>query len=178
MVELIDVTYGGDVDAVANLAKAIWNEHYAPIIGQKQVDYMLERFQSPIAIGHQLDEGFLYFLLRDDSGDAGYMALLPERSADRMMLSKFYVRKDRRGRGYSRVMLVRAEELCRELSIRKLWLTVNRNNADSIAVYEHMGFANLGAIIKDIGDGFVMDDYRMEKTVRSDLTIESPHDRL
>jgi hypothetical protein len=29
-----------------------------------------------------------------------------------------------------------------------------------------MGFRNVGSLVQDIGNGFVMDDYKMEKTVR------------
>ena len=31
-----------DLNTVAELAKTIWNIHYVPIIGQEQVDYMLD----------------------------------------------------------------------------------------------------------------------------------------
>lgn len=31
------------VREIADLAKIIWNEHFTPIIGQKQVDYMVEK---------------------------------------------------------------------------------------------------------------------------------------
>jgi len=31
-----------------------------------------------------------------------------------------------------------------------------------------MGFQNAGALVQDIGDGFVMDDYRMELTCETD----------
>ena len=49
-----------------------------------------------------------------------------------------------------------------------LWLTVNKDNAGAIAWYTRMGFKNAGAIVQDIGAGYVMDDYRMEKSI-------SPH---
>jgi ribosomal protein S18 acetylase RimI-like enzyme len=45
-------------------------------------------------------------------------------------------------------------------------LTVNKNNVNAIKAYEKMGFRNVGSLVQDIGDGFVMDDYAMEKTVR------------
>ena len=44
-------------------------------------------------------------------------------------------------------------------------LTVNRHNAGSIAFYERMGFAVAGALVQEIGEGFVMDDYRMVKAI-------------
>ena len=36
---------------------------------------------------------------------------------------------------------------------------------NSIAWYTRMGFRNAGPIVQDIGAGYVMDDYRMEKVV-------------
>ncbi len=42
---------------VVNLAREIWTDHYVPIIGREQVDYMLEKFQSEKAIATQLADG-------------------------------------------------------------------------------------------------------------------------
>ena len=47
----------------------------------------------------------------------------------------------------------------------ELWLTVNRNNAGSIAFYERAGFRKTNELVTDIGAGFVMDDWRMAKSV-------------
>ena len=62
-------------------------------------------------------------------------------------------------------MLEFMENLCRHRNIKKIWLTVNKNNSHSISWYSRMGFINTASIIQDIGEGFVMDDYRMEKTI-------------
>jgi hypothetical protein len=42
---------------------------------------------------------------------------------------------------------------------------VNRNNENSIKTYERFGFDKAGTQVADIGGGFVMDDYIMEKTI-------------
>jgi RimJ/RimL family protein N-acetyltransferase len=42
---------------------------------------------------------------------------------------------------------------------------VNKNNVNSIKVYEKLGFKKTGPVIQDIGNGFVMDDYKMEKDI-------------
>ena len=39
-----------DIALIAGLARQIWTEHYTPIIGAAQVEYMLGRFQSQSAI--------------------------------------------------------------------------------------------------------------------------------
>jgi diamine N-acetyltransferase len=35
---------------VARRAREIWLDHYVPIIGREQVDYMLDKFQSERAV--------------------------------------------------------------------------------------------------------------------------------
>ena len=44
----------------------------------------------------------------------------------------------------------------------KIQLTVNRFNADSIAVYQKWGFVTLREEKNSIGGGYYMDDYIME----------------
>lgn len=46
-----------------------------------------------------------------------------------------------------------------------LYLTVNRENAGSIAAYLAMGFRKVREQVTDIGEGYVMDDFIMEKAV-------------
>ena len=41
-------------------------------------------------------------------------------------------------------------------------LAVNKRNAAAIAAYRKHGFEIVEAVVKDIGGGFVMDDYIME----------------
>jgi len=43
--------------------------------------------------------------------------------------------------------------LAREQGLRKISLTVNKNNTDSIKAYEKMGFRNVGSLAQDIGNG-------------------------
>ena len=153
------------VARVAALARIIWNEHFVDLIGQAQVDYMLDRLQSAEAIAGQIADGVAYVLVRDRDEDAGYLAVRPEPDAGRMKLSKLYLRADRRGRGLGRAMLAYVEERCRATGLGELWLTVHKGNATAIGFYERMGFAVTGPLVADIGGGFVMDDHRMAKPV-------------
>ena len=43
-IETLPVTTQAQIVQVATLAEEIWREHYTPIIGAAQVDYMLEHF--------------------------------------------------------------------------------------------------------------------------------------
>ena len=150
------------IAAVAALAREIWTQHYVPIIGAAQVEYMLEKFQSEEAIARQIaTEGYEYFL----AAEAGYLALVPDLANKSVLLSKIYVKAEMRGTGLGRALMEFAETRTAELGCVELWLTVNRNNADSIAFYERMGFRKTNAMVTDIGRGFAMDDWRMAKII-------------
>ncbi len=151
----------------AALAREIWTEHYVPIIGRLQVEYMLERFQTADAIAAQLKEGYSYFLIRRSAQDIGYIAVTPAKDGNVLFLSKFYVRARERGRGYGKKALRFIEDFARRGGFPKIALTVNKNNSAAIRAYEKMGFVNAGAVVQDIGGGFFMDDYKMEKEVGS-----------
>jgi len=160
--KLESVRTRAQIEAVASLAREVWSKHYIPIVGRGQVDYMLDRFQSAPAITRQIEsEGYEYYLVPD----SGYLALVPDAAAGRMMISKIYVREERRGAGLGRDMIGFAEARAAELGCRELWLTVNKDNAGSIAFYERRGFRKTGPLVADIGGGYVMDDWRMAKAV-------------
>lgn len=155
------------IEKTAALAEEIWREHYTPFIGQAQVDYMLARFQSPNAIRAQVEEeGYRYFLLQNKAGDfIGYLGFVLRDEA--LFLSKFYIRSPDRGRGYAREAMTFLEDAAKTAGCTKIALTVNKNNSGSIKAYEMLGFFKTASIVQDIGNGFVMDDYRMEKTLGS-----------
>jgi len=159
----ISVTTDDQIAIVESLARAIWTEYYTPIIGRRQVDYMLDRFQSRKAIAEQIKAGVLYFLVRVADVFIGYIAVQPQK--DELFLSKIYVRSSERRKGYGRRAVRFAESLARERNLTKIVLTVNKNNISSIKAYEKTGFKNAGSLVQDIGNSFVMDDYKMEKTL-------------
>lgn len=147
------------VRVVADLGAVIWREHYTPIIGKDQVEYMLEHFQSEAAIQNQLDEGMSYHLIYEQGEAAAYFAF--EQREDVLFLSKIYVEGSRRGKGLGRLAMNFCLERAKALNCAHLDLTVNRHNAGSIAAYEKFGFVNMGEKIADIGQGYVMDDFWM-----------------
>ena len=151
------------VAAVAALAREIWTEHYVPIIGPDQVRYMLEKFQSVAAIRRDLVSGHDYFDLCLDGRLLGYMSLKPDVAERSVFISKIYIHSAARGTGLGLRALEFILEYCRERELRQLWLTVNKNNSGSIAWYQRQGFEIAGELVADIGSGYVMDDYRMER---------------
>lgn len=163
MIVIQKVETDEQISRAERLAGQIWRQHYTPIIGPAQVDYMLERFQCADAIRAQLTEGHEYFLAIQKGRDVGYIAFLIESNKRALFLSKIYTRRSARGHGAGREMLALAERRARESDAKKIWLTVNKHNTNSIAWYTRMGFVVTDTLLTDIGGGFVMDDYLMEK---------------
>ena len=158
---LRSVTGTKQIATVETLAREIWLEHYTPIIGVNQVEYMLECFQTSAAIAGQIRNGCRYYLIEKDGNAIGYVAFEPR--ASELFLSKLYVRTSERKQGYGRMALACAEAFARRRGLKTIFLTVNRNNTSSIRAYEKMGFAKSASLATDIGGGFTMCDYRMEK---------------
>jgi ribosomal protein S18 acetylase RimI-like enzyme len=165
MVIITPALSASETALIAELARLIWNEHYNSIISQLQIDYMLDKFQSAAAINQQIADGMLYFLISSNSQPAGYLALMPDAKNDKLHISKIYLDAANRGLGHGKQALDFIERQCNKMHIHKLWLTVNKHNRIAIDAYQRWGFHTTGSVVTDIGKGFVMDDYVMEKDI-------------
>lgn len=150
-----------DEALLAELARGIWTQHYTPLIGAAQVEYMLDAFQSREAIAADIANGYVYTLAYREGEPCGYSAVRFDEDA--LFLSKLYVRKDCRGYGIARAMVRAVEEAAQQRGLTKIRLTCNKGNAGSLAAYAQLGFARAADVVTDIGGGFVMNDYVMEK---------------
>ncbi|TVZ59259.1 acetyltransferase (GNAT) family protein [Flavobacteriaceae bacterium MAR_2010_105] len=148
---------------IAQMANTIWREHYTSIIGNAQVDYMLEKFQSVEAIAEQIEGGYEYYTISYDGKQVGYLSIRQE--DDILFLSKIYILKPFRGKKIGQKAMQFIETRAKELECSQLQLTVNKNNTNSILAYERLGFEKVETLVIDIGSGFVMDDFRMEKNL-------------
>ncbi len=148
---------------IEQLADSVWKEHYTAIIGIEQVNYMLNKFQTAAVIETQVSQGSQYFIIMNDDIPAGYISIKKDKEA--LFLSKIYVLKDLRGQGIGKIAMTFTESQAKLKNCSKITLTVNRHNSNSIKAYEKIGFINTGTIVQDIGNGYVMDDYTMEKSI-------------
>ena len=162
--EIKQVNDRESIDRVVILADEIWREHYISIIGVDQVNYMLEKYQSASAIQDQIKDGAYYFLIYFQDKPAGYFSFYNQE--DTLFLSKIYVHSSKRGTGLGRFSIEFIEEEAHKFGQSSITLTVNKNNANTIAAYKKMGFEVEEAIVMDIGNGFVMDDYKMKKHLK------------
>lgn len=152
-----------EIQQIADLAEIIWHQHFTPIIGKEQVIYMVEKFQSFHALKEQIANGYEYYRIFDHDEFCGYCGIHPENG--KLFLSKLYLKKEARGKHLATQTFDFLKQLCRERSLSAIWLTCNKHNDNSLAVYRHLGFETVDTQVADIGNGFVMDDYIMEVTI-------------
>lgn len=151
-----------EIPKLAALAEPIWQEYFSSLLSQGQIDYMVEKFQSARAMKEQVEEqGYSYFFLCEGEEPVGYMGIKAD--GEKLFLSKLYLQKAHRGKGYASKAFAFLETYCRERGFSAIWLTVNRHNESTIRIYEKKGFVTIREQVADIGGGYVMDDYVMEK---------------
>lgn len=160
-VEFIKATTDEDIQQIADTAEIIWNEHFVPIIGQEQVNYMVDKFQSFHALKDQIEnQGYEYYKDMLDGKIVGYIGIHDE--GDRLFLSKLYLLKEARGKHIATQGIEFLKEICKERNLPAIYLTCNKYNSNTLAVYDHLGFKTIAEDETDIGSGFIMDDYIMQ----------------
>lgn len=152
-----------DFQQIEHLAHTIWREHYIPIIGKGQVEYMLKKYQSAEAMQKQVSEGMYYYTIWFNDNAVGYFAY--EKRRDALFLSKIYILRVFRGLGLGMASMRFISARARDLDCSCITLTVNKYNDRSINTYKRMGFTVAEEAVVDIGGGYVMDDYKMVKVL-------------
>lgn len=160
-IKLVAATSDEQLQQVAELASSIWHEYFTAIISREQINYMLERFQSYQALQQYVkQENYQYFFIKQENELVGYTGVKQEDG--KLFLSKLYLLKEHRGNGYGGAAIDELKQLAEQQHLASIWLTVNRYNDSTIAMYKHKGFIVVREQVADIGNGFVMDDYIME----------------
>jgi len=155
-----------DVPSLIALAREIWLAHYPAIISIGQIEYMLDqRYRVPIITRQLRDPGHWWHVLWEDGRMLGFSACERSDQPGQMKLDKLYVQPARHGQGLGSRLLAHAEALAREQGCHTLYLQVNKHNDKAIRSYQRNGFSVRAAVAFDIGQGYVMDDYVMEKRV-------------
>jgi len=156
-----------DIAPVCALAREIWMQHYPGIITVRQIEYMLAQRYSPAAIRLQLQAGEAWWDKLEVRGElCGFASYERGIEAGMMKLDKLYVHQLVRGRGYGAALIDHVAKVTRQQGMDKLTLQVNKYNRGSVAAYLRAGFKVAKSVKVDIGNGFFMDDYVMEREVR------------
>jgi GNAT superfamily N-acetyltransferase len=154
-----------DIPVIRQLAEVIWRPTYTPLLGQVQVQYMLDNMYSTDALTKQMAEGQMFLMIHEEERPVGFAAY-SRMNAEIYKLNKIYIDPALQGKGFGTALLNSVMERILALGANRLQLNVNRYNK-ARAFYEHRGFTILYDEDIDIGSGYFMNDYVMEKELRN-----------
>jgi GNAT superfamily N-acetyltransferase len=155
-----------DAAAISALAREIWYAHYSAIISKAQIEYMLAQRYDPEIIRAELVRGDAWWdKLLVNGRMTGFASSFLTANAGEMKLDKLYVHHDHQRQGGGGMLLDRVLGIARAYGCTTLVLAVNKHNHTAIAAYRKYGFRIAESVVKDIGGGFVMDDYIMRKVL-------------
>ena len=155
-----------DIPLIRQLAEQVFPETYKNIITPEQCRYMMDMMYSEESLRLQMtEEGHVYQLLSVDGEAAGYVSVQPIES-DLYELQKIYVLPRFQGRHLGRTLFDAAVALVKKLHPVpcRIFLHVNRYNKAK-TFYEHLGLKVTKQGDYDIGHGYFMNDYIMEKEI-------------
>jgi GNAT superfamily N-acetyltransferase len=155
-----------DCGLIGQLAQRIWCSSYPGILSIEQIRYMLELMYAPAALERSMREGVQFELVvADEPPHPEAIGYLAWRSTGprRLALDKCYLQASWHGRGIGQRMLARTDAVAHQRGHAGIELHVNRGNVKAQRAYLRHGYAIEAEVVTPIGQGFVMDDYRMFK---------------
>lgn len=173
---------------IERIARRTWPSTFGSILSPAQIDYMLERMYSPGALAEQTANGHVFLLLlaryahrgvtlpaaapyaesrSTRYGPVGYLSYQLDYAPGVAKIHKLYLLPDNQGRGFGRQLLHRVERIATNAGQHQLRLDVNYRNP-AVAFYERLGFRKIDRHDTDIGNGYLMEDWRMGKELAVD----------
>jgi GNAT superfamily N-acetyltransferase len=148
---------------IQELAYKIWPDTYGKILSEEQLDYMLGSFYAIPALEEQMNNGHVFLLIKEEETFLGFASYeLNCKDTGKTKLHKIYVLPQTQGKGIGKLLLNEVESRAKAGNDSHLFLNVNKyNNAQEF--YKAKGFEVACEEVIDIGRGYVMDDFVMEK---------------
>lgn len=150
-----------DIPLIQDIVTRTWPATYTSILGEQQVNYMIDKFYCTAPLIKQMKNQHYFFLAFKENHHIGFASFscLNEKT---YKLQKLYVVPGEQKTGAGKVLLQTVETGVKNMGAVKLQLNVNRKNNAKI-FYEKNGFVIISVVDIDIENGYFMNDYFMEK---------------
>ena len=161
----IEIASLEDISTIRDIAYRTWPSAYKEILSVEQLNYMLEMMYNPQTLENQFINPDYHFLLSKENdiitGFASYSYL---QEFDLYKLHKLYVLPENQSKGHGKHLIEYIINHLQSIKANRLWLNVNRNNK-AVEFYLKRGFTIIKEEDIDIGNGYFMNDYVMEKWI-------------
>ena len=150
-----------DITFIRDIAAKTWPVAYGTILSKEQLNYMLEMIYSHQALEMQLKDHHYFFLALLNYKPVGFCSF-SKIEGNIFKLHKLYVLPAYQKKGLGDSLLKIAETTAKSMDGTHLQLNVNRNN-NAQNFYRKKGFGIIREEDIDIGNGYFMNDFIMEK---------------
>ena len=150
-----------DIQLIRALTYKVWPQTYSGILTTHQINYMLELFYSEPSLQKQMKDNHQFLIIYEELTPMGF-ASYSETEPGKYKLHKIYVIQEQQSKGVGRFLFDYIIENIRQKGATALQLNVNRFNK-ARNFYEKLGFIIINEEDVDIGQGYFMNDYVMEK---------------
>lgn len=152
------------IPLIKAIANEVWPKTFEEILSPDQIVYMMDMMYSVEAIKDQMNKQNHHYLLAKDGNDyLGYLSYETNyKGKPWTKVHKIYILSTAQGKGVGRFLIEAAGEIAKKHNNTELSLNVNRFNK-AIDFYKKVGFEIIGNEDIDIGNGFLMEDYIMNK---------------
>ena len=162
----ITVVTQDQLPIIKDLAYAIWPDAYGEILSKEQLDYMLKLIYNVCSLQQQLEKQHIFLLVEDENQFIGFASYeLNYENSNKTKIQKIYILPSIQGKGIGKKMITFIEEKAIENQQKSLVLNVNKFNKAK-DFYLSQGFLISYSEVIDIGRGFIMDDYVLEKVLK------------
>ena len=152
-----------DIPHIQAIASATWPAAYSSILGEDQLQYMLQKFYSTLSLQQQMEDNHYFFLALKQYQPVGF-ASFSHISGGIYKLQKLYVLPPEQRMGIGKCLLESIEDLAKSMGGDTMQLNVNRNNK-ATNFYSRNGYSIVREEDIEIGSDYFMNDYIMEKTL-------------
>ena len=153
-----------DFPIIQKVAYETWPITYGNILSKEQLDYMLEKFYSEKALRKDvIEKSHRFLLIKEENETLGFASYEHQHQKNQLTrLHKLYVIPTAQGKGVGKLLLAEVERLAKENQSKTVSLNVNRFN-NAYDFYLKNSYKKTQEIDISIGQGFLMEDYVMEK---------------
>jgi ribosomal protein S18 acetylase RimI-like enzyme len=163
-----------EYETIRQIAHATWPDTFGDILSEAQIDYMLGMMYSLEAVQDQVAKGHVFHLLLEEEAEqlnegaatrfrpVAYFSHQLDYLPGTTKIHKLYALPSVQGKGYGKAMISKVEAIAKAAGQQTVRLDVNYENK-AVGFYEYLGFEKMGRYDTDIGHGYLMEDWIMEK---------------
>lgn len=160
MIELVKAC-DNDIPNIRSVAYKTWPQAFGEILTPEQISYMLDMMYSEHSLREQMNSGHQFIMAFRDEMCCGY-ASYEQYESIATKVHKIYILPECQGMGIGSLLINHIGNIARDSGNVVLTLNVNRYNP-AVKFYQKIGFSITKEEDIDIGKGFLMEDFVMEK---------------